>query len=116
MVANRKARWSDPHTSELAVRAITADMTIYEKILRAAHRSAADGRAGFTDDYLARETGVARNIVARVRLECERDLWLERGATVRRPDGVEVMTFRLIPGRELVLSMVEHIEWDEGAT
>jgi hypothetical protein len=65
---------------------------------RVLHQCAKAGAVGayFTDGWLAREIGYQRNIVARVRLEVERDGWIERCGT-HEPTGET--RFRFIPAR-----------------
>ena len=103
-------------TSHLAVRKHRENTTLYERIARKA-AFAYDAGKPFTDSWLATQVGWPRNIVARVRLDVERDGWLERCGTT---NGAHPQTlFRMRPALRQLLDMVpeggiDHID-DEGA-
>lgn len=108
--SSRRARLTDPSTSHAALADLLDDTTLYLQLLKVAARSADAGKAGFSDDWLARQLAHPRNIVARIRLEVERDGWLQRLAPVRRPDGKHVLVFRLRPGMRELIDMTATIE------
>lgn len=99
MDEERKARRTDPDTSHRAVARLLGDSTLYEAIVREAAYAYDMGKP-FRDSWLAARVRRDRNIVARMRLEVERDGWIKRiGET---PDGHELLFEMTITHRKLL--------------
>src|SRR5262245_40011193 len=109
-VTPRRARATDPSTSHEYLAKLLDDTGLYLQVLKVAARSADHGDKGWSDDWLARQLAHPRNIVARVRLEVERDGWLVRLPAVARPDGQRVLVFKLKPELRGLIDMTAAVE------
>lgn len=103
----RRARRSDPDTSHRAVQRLLGDNRLYEAIVREAAYAYDMGKP-FRDSWMAARVRRDRNIVARMRLEVERDGWLERcGETA---DGHELL-FRMRDAHRKMLDLLPKSDW-----
>lgn len=90
-------------SSRRFVDAIKEDLTTQEKIIRWAAFAYDQGKP-FTDSFLARKIPWPhRNVVARIRLEVEKQGWIERAG--RSPDGL--VMFAMPPARRELLRLCD---------
>jgi len=87
-----RARRTDPASSQRFLDDLDHS-SLYEDVIEAAAWAYEQGRP-FTDDFLAERLHVPRNVVARTRLDVERDGWITR-LGLRERKGRQVLAFEM---------------------
>lgn len=106
------ARKNDPPSSHAGVKKILGNPSTYEKIVRYAAQAFDLGKP-WTDTWMTRmvmgDPQRMRNVVARVRLEVQRDGWIEEVGKTK--DEKQLLLFAMKANMRPVLTMLPEAGW-----